>query len=497
MLALYAKLQANRGDAAAAREYYERALAIRGKVFGPAHPLYAEAQTGLATAQAALGDNSAALTTATAAETAGRDHLHLMLRSLPERQALQYAAARPRGLNLIFSIAATTSDATTVAVDALVRSRALVLDEIAARQGAGSAASGELEAARAALASAQQRLANLLVRGPGSMSAAQYAALTDAARRDSEAAEQALAAQSAEFRAERGRTLAGVDAVLGALPPDSALVSFVRYDRTRLATPPPTVRAAATPRAPPRPVPSYLAFVLRPGQPPAVVDVGAATAIDGLVSQWRADIAAEALASATNPPAAPASARTSGAALRQRVWDRLAPHLQDVGRVLIVPDGALSLVPFAALPVGQRSFLLERGPVIHYLSAERDLVSSPAAGTSRGLLAVGGPSFNDRTLFGARPRPTSAPPTPAPPTPVSATGLRGVATPCRGLGAISFTPLEGTRQEVRDLSGVWNANANSESEPRTCSSDAMPASPPSSATRRGAACSTWPRTGSS
>ena len=35
VLALYAKLQANRGDAAAAREYYERALAIRGKVFGP------------------------------------------------------------------------------------------------------------------------------------------------------------------------------------------------------------------------------------------------------------------------------------------------------------------------------------------------------------------------------------------------------------------------------------------------------------------------------
>ena len=86
--------------------------------------------------------------------------------------------------------------------------------------------------------------------------------------------------------------------------------------------------------------------------------------------------------------------------MRRLVWDRLRPHLGDARRVLIVPDGALSLVPFAALPTGERSYLLETGPVIHYLSAERDLVSSPPSGAARhGLLAVGGPSFNDRTAF--------------------------------------------------------------------------------------------------
>jgi len=30
-----------------------------------------------------------------------------------------------------------------------------------------------------------------------------------------------------------------------------------------------------------------------------------------------------------------------------------------------VPDGALSLVPFDALPIGQTAFLLERAPVLH------------------------------------------------------------------------------------------------------------------------------------
>ena len=49
-------------------------------------------------------------------------------------------------------------------------------------------------------------------------------------------------------------------------------------------------------------------------------------------------------------------------------------HLGNASRVFIVTDGLLNLVPFSALPVGQRSYLLESHIVLHYLSAERDLV---------------------------------------------------------------------------------------------------------------------------
>ncbi len=210
VLALYGDLQARRGDYAAARDFHARSLNIRGKVFGQDNPLYAEAQTGLASALAQLGD-PLALQTAIDAERAGRDHLHLMLRSLPERQALQYAAARPRGLNLILSLATATPSAVPTAVDGLVRSRALVLDEIAARRTMWRAARDAADALPSALASAQQRLANLLVRGPGSMAPAQYAALVDGARQEGEAAEQALAEQSADFRAERSRAQLGAE----------------------------------------------------------------------------------------------------------------------------------------------------------------------------------------------------------------------------------------------------------------------------------------------
>lgn len=460
VLTLYAGLQARRGDAAAARTYFERALAIRAKVFGPTHPAFAEIQAGLASALATLGDRAAALKTAVTAETTGRDHLRLMLRSLPERQALLYAAARPRGLSLIFSLGANAPDAVPVGLDALIRSRALVLDEIAARRSAANAIGGHSTPTRVALTSAQQRLANLQVRGPGQMSPAQYTALVAAARRDGEVAEQALAEASAEFRAERTRARIGLDEVRAALPADSALVSFARYDRTILTEPRPGPMAKTLTRASPV-VPSYVAFVLRADRPAAVVPVGSARVIDALVSQWRADIAVE-VATTTTPGTTAASSRQSGAALRRRVWDGLAPHLVGASKVFVVPDGALGVVPFAALPVGQRSYLIDAGPVIHYLSTERDLVPAPAAlSPSRGLLAVGGPSFDDRSVFARTTRSAAAEPRRLP------AARRGSGPTCAGLQAVTFQPLGGTLREVRDVSGVWNANTGSAAESAT------------------------------
>ena len=288
VLELYAELQAKRGDSIAARDYYQRALTIRARVFGAANPLYAETQSGLAVALATLGDHAEALSTAESAEATGRDHLRLMLRSLPERQALNYAAARPRGLNLILSLSGSMPEAIPSALDRLIRSRALVLDEIAARQRTGPTANNGTDAVRVALTSAQQRLANLMVRGPGPMSPAQYTVVVDAARHESELAEQRLAERSTQFRAELGRAQIGLDEVTAAIPDDAALVSFVRYDRTMFAGPVPAPGASGPTRAPARTVPSYLAFVLRAKQPVAAVPVGAVQSIDALIAQWRA-----------------------------------------------------------------------------------------------------------------------------------------------------------------------------------------------------------------
>jgi len=132
--------------------------------------------------------------------------------------------------------------------------------------------------------------------------------------------------------------------------------------------------------------------------------------------------------------------------------------------VFIVPDGSLSLVPFVALPIGQRSYLIERAPVIHYQSSERDLIpSSVGIGSAeQGLLAVGGPAFDDSTLFGAARAKPLAPSGPRP----TQMATRSVAAPCDASSGLqgTFSPLGGTLKEVRDLASVWNMSARSRSE---------------------------------
>ena len=203
------------------------------RILGDAHPDVAEVQASLALAQVNVGQASEGFRNALEVEQISRAHLLLILRYLPEREALSYAAKRPKGLDLALSVSATDPRATALLLDASIRSRALTLDEMAARRHQGSDASRpEVAPLWKALTSARQRLANVVVRGPSDLQQEKYLALVEDARREKEIAERALAERSAAFTAELARTEIGLQHVQAALPPASALVSFVRYDRT-------------------------------------------------------------------------------------------------------------------------------------------------------------------------------------------------------------------------------------------------------------------------
>src|SRR5262249_45105574 len=83
---------------------------------------------------------------------------------------------------------------------------------------------------------------------------------------------------------------------------------------------------------------SYAAFVLRRGQDAALVFLGPAAPIDEAVEAWRAD-----LKDGRPGPAAET--------LRRLVWEKLAPHLPSgTDTVYVSPDGALTRLPWSALP---------------------------------------------------------------------------------------------------------------------------------------------------
>src|SRR5262249_6430844 len=115
--------------------------------------------------------------------------------------------------------------------DSLVRSRALVLDEMARRhRSIGSTSDPETARLASDLSVARGRLAHLIVRGPGSSSPPDYRALLDTARDKSERVERALAEKSAVVAAEIAMARAGIDDVITMLPDDAALIAFARYE---------------------------------------------------------------------------------------------------------------------------------------------------------------------------------------------------------------------------------------------------------------------------
>jgi CHAT domain-containing protein/tetratricopeptide (TPR) repeat protein len=453
-----ADLELSSGDYDSARRHYERGLAMRERILGRSNPAVAEARYDLGKVLALTGDRSGAFEQALEAEEIGRSHVNVTLRYLPERQSLSYAAKRPRSLDLALSLTGVDAEPRTRVFDALIRGRALVLDEMATRRRVGPEESREdVAPLRAVLAASQQRLANLVVRGPGAGRPEQFTALVDAARREKELAERALADKSAAFRDEIARGEIGLDDVRRALPAGSALVAFARYDRTPVVAsgapaPQATSTSIASALRPAALVPSYIAFIIREDQPQiALVPIGAAAGVDTLVSRWHADMLN--IVGADSPGEVEKAYRVTGAALRRRVWDPVAGYLKDVSTVFVVPDGTLNLLSLVALPVGRTGYLIDQGPVIQYLSAERDLVTSlPAAPSSRGLLAVGGAAFDDATLFTGKAS-KQRPVTRAPAGVAVAGGLRAS---CGDLGSLTFDPLAGTLQEVREVARLWS-----------------------------------------
>ena len=392
----HGSFQAHVGNFAAAQDSYLRALASLRQMLGPDHLSVVDAQLALAEVLALQRRPTEAASGALEAEDSSRNSLRLTLRYLPERQAVSYGARRPRTLDVALLAMGEVPTMAAAVLDRVILGRSLVLDEMAGRhRDVLDATAAEVGPLRINLVRARQRLANLVVRGPGSNRPEQYLSLVEDARREKEQAERALAEQSVVFSAELNSPEFGLKEVRAALPARTALLSFVRYE----ALDRPTTPGSAVLVPYPRPtVPHYVAFLLRPEGEPVVVQLGPASAVDELIARWRAEMVAWLSPPVQASQRAERSLRATGEQLRRAVWDPVAAQLATVERVFIVPDGALNLLPFAALPVGASDYLLERAPGIHYLSAERDLVAAAPVAVGRGLLALGGPAFHEVAL---------------------------------------------------------------------------------------------------
>jgi CHAT domain-containing protein/tetratricopeptide (TPR) repeat protein len=453
-----ATIRAKSGDYETARPLFEQALEIRRDSLGPEHPLVAESLNGLARLAAETGDMGEALVLALQSERIARDHLRLTGRSLSEELALSYAAIRESGLDLALTLAASglESSAMRSVLDALIRSRAVILDGIAARN-RGATMVDDPEIARLAeeLSVARTKLANMTVRGPGRLDTATFRELLGEARDEKERTERALAVASADFARELERGRVGVDEVTASLPSSTALMAFAVYGKMDL-TPVERSEDTAKPPTSREPAPHYIAIVLPAGSSaPVAVDLGPASDLERTIGQWKKEISTGASSIRRTPEEPEAVYRRIGVQLRESVWDPVFVRVKGVERVFVVPDGAMNLVSFAGLPVGEDEYLVERATTVHYLSAERDLVPPrEAAGVGVGLLALGGPDYDDAKLFATQPE-LNVESGDAGSTHGVASSTRGSRAACGDFETLHFDALPAAARESKEIVALW------------------------------------------
>jgi CHAT domain-containing protein/tetratricopeptide (TPR) repeat protein len=205
------------------------------------------------------------------------------------------------------------------------------------------------------------------------------------------------------------------------MPPHTAFLDLFRYFRFEQDP-----QVAGRPGE--RRTPCYAAFVVQAGRPIERVELGEAAPIEQALDAWR-----HAILDRKDSPAADR--------LRRLVWEPLAMKLAaDTEAVYLAPDGALTRLPWAALP-GRRpgTVLLEDytlGTVEHgpqLLAALRRPKAPPDQPAP--LLLVGGVRYDQ------------APASTAPPK----GELLAQRGPDRDGVATQWTPLAGTAREVRQV----------------------------------------------
>lgn len=408
-------------DYANAEPLFLRALAIREKTLGLDHPLMAESLNNLAMFYVGRRDVEQAINFRRRASVIEERNIALNAQVGSERQKSMYLATLKGASEFTISLhvrsAPNNSMARDLALTTILQRKGRTLDAMAdgvaaLRRRADSRDRALLDR----LQSAQSKLAEVVLNGLHEDSPSEHRARVRSAGEEVEKLEAEVSQRSSEFRAQSQPVSIG--AIQAAIPAQAALVEFFSYQPFDVGEEQRSERR-------------YVAYTLRHAGAAQWVDLGETGKIDEAVAQFRG-----------------ALRNTKRRDIKQlaRNVDRLVmqpirPLLGKTLRILLSPDGALNLVPFAALVDEQNHYLVKRFE-FSYLTSGRDLLRLQVRHESKGAeqqpaIIVANPVFGESKAIGTAPK----------------RGLKLTYGPGDGtvLAGYYFPPLPGTADEAGAL----------------------------------------------
>ncbi|MDI1446636.1 CHAT domain-containing protein [Polyangium sp. 6x1] len=405
-----------------AEGHYKRAISIFEKTFGAEYEKVAAVLEGLAALYVDTGKQDLALRAATRAAEIRERQAALVIAGGSEAQKRAFVATMRVGTDFLTSLHARTmpadADAKKLALTTIFQRKGRVLDVMASSNAALRRKLGPEEAKLAdELAAARSEVARLAMRGPAGAPLDEFKAEITRREEKARAIEEQMGGRSDVFRAEE--TPVTIERVQAEVPAGTALVELSLYVPRRSADTDMPSRDG-----PPR----FAAYVLDASGKVAFVDLGESAPIEEATKALRETLTSS-LDKDPKPPAR---------ALDELVMRKIRPLVGGKTKLMIAADGALSLVPFAALVDEDGRYLVERFE-ISYLTSGRDLLRlSRTAPSGQGALVVANPAFGRReqgesalVMLGDKPDAKT-----------------------RGLEKAYFEPLPATAAEARALAPI-------------------------------------------
>jgi CHAT domain-containing protein/Flp pilus assembly protein TadD len=385
-----------RGQSDRAEPFFRASIKVFDAALDPNNPNLAQAQGSLALLYAARGEWAKAAESADRARHVLRGHIHRVLPGLSEPEQLQFLRTQHQtSFDTALSLAlARRQDQALVELSAgwvlngkAVAQQALAERVLLARESRNSALAGEVKQ----LLDVRTQLATLSLHGPpaGEETAHRQELARLAAR------EEALSKRLGRIGSTRAQAdpWSDLDEVRRALPADTVLVEIARL-RLR------DVTAAGV--APVWQAPRYAAWVIPAAGKGKVelIDLGKAERIEAAVLAVQKELQDAPRAVSADEQDAELRLRRVLAPLSELVLQPVAARAGDAKHLLVSPDGALWLVPWAALPIAAKGTYAIEKYALGYVVSGRDLLVPPSKEKPGPALVLANPDYDRQPAGG-------------------------------------------------------------------------------------------------